>query len=729
MKSRLPRRAFLKLALASLASACAPSELPVSLPITILPPSPTPLPTPTPTPLPSADGAALAFLNAWSASDYATMYDLLIDSDRVSTSKDQFQARYVNALREATATAVRAELRSLLHDNGKAIAGFRAEWKTILFGPLEFDNTMTLRWEGGGWRVDWSSTLVLPQLGDDLKLVLLDHTPIRGNIYDRSGLGLAVDGRVVTVGVVPAWIMDEPTLIAQLSPITGVAPEVIHDRIVNSQPDWFVPIADVSPDVSVNNDELLSSLEGVTRRERTVRVYKSGDLAAHLVGYLGAISPDHLDSWQSRGYRGDELVGRAGAESWGEPYLAGRRGGRLVTLTKHNEEVAQVAEAFPRPGGSIYLTIDKGLQADAERILDQRPGAIAVIDPNSGFVLAAASYPRFDPGLFAAGIDQKAWRELSTNPHQPLVGRVTLGAYPPGSVFKIATMAAGMGKLGLVAGSPFVCTGTWDKLGEEFIKTCWLKTGHGQISLQDGLTQSCDVVFYEVALALHNADPQILPNTARDFGLGVVTGLAGVEETAGLVPDAAWKLAKKGEGWFPGDSVNLGIGQSYLLATPLQIANLLAAVGNGGTLHRPQLVQRIVEPVGPEQVTRPEVLDRLRVSPEHLLVIRTALEGVVSGQTGTAREAFQGATFTAAGKTGTAETGQEEPHAWFAGYAPANAPQVAVAVVLEHAGEGSKEAAPVFRKMVEAYFSRQSEIGRSTRVSTRSHSLALASPR
>jgi penicillin-binding protein 2 len=198
---------------------------------------------------------------------------------------------------------------------------------------------------------------------------------------------------------------------------------------------------------------------------------------------------------------------------------------------------------------------------------------------------------------------------------------------------------------------------------------------------------------------------------ARLFGLGAATGIAGVEETAGLVPDPAWKLAEKGEGWFPGDSVNLAIGQSYLLTTPLQIASLLAAVGNGGTLYRPQLIQRIAEPIGPEQVSPPEVLARLPVSPEHLAVMRIALEGVVGSSRGTARAAFEGATFTAAGKTGTSETIQEKPHAWFAGYAPADSPQIAVAVILENAGEGSKEAAPVFRQMVEAYLARQAQLG------------------
>jgi penicillin-binding protein 2 len=218
------------------------------------------------------------------------------------------------------------------------------------------------------------------------------------------------------------------------------------------------------------------------------------------------------------------------------------------------------------------------------------------------------------------------------------------------------------------------------------------------------------VVFYEVGQMLDQAGPNILPDMARAFGLGELTSVAGVEETPGLVPDPAWKLAQEGESWFAGDAVNLAIGQGYLLATPLQIASLLAAVGNGGTLYRPRLVQRVSNPASLEQVTKPEVVTRLAVSQEHLAVIRKGLEGVVSDPKGTARSAFEGVAFTAAGKTGTAESGQAEPHAWFAGYAPVDAPQVAIAVILEHAGEGSKAAAPLFRQVAEAFFARQAEL-------------------
>ncbi|MCS7261094.1 MAG: penicillin-binding transpeptidase domain-containing protein, partial [Anaerolineae bacterium] len=342
----------------------------------------------------------------------------------------------------------------------------------------------------------------------------------------------------------------------------------------------------------------------------------------------------------------------------------------------------------------------------AENILGQRPGAIVVLEVHTGFVLAMASYPRFDPNLFVGGIDSTTWAALLNDPNRPLLERCAQGVYPPGSVFKVVTMMAGMEHLGLTPDTTYVCLGTWNRLGNAFVKTCWLKAGHGTISLQDGLTQSCDVVFYEVGLALQNRDPQILSDVARACGLGKPTGITGVQEVAGLVPDRVWKLRERAESWFPGDTVNLAIGQGFLLTTPLQIANLMAAIANGGRIYRPQLVLRVVERSGNERTMQPEVLGNLPVSARNLTVIREALKNVTRPPRGTAREAFAGASFTAAGKTGTAESGQEKPHAWFAGYAPAESPQIAVAVVLEHAGEGAKEAAPLFRQMVEAYLAR-----------------------
>jgi penicillin-binding protein 2 len=367
--------------------------------------------------------------------------------------------------------------------------------------------------------------------------------------------------------------------------------------------------------------------------------------------------------------------------------------------------LSEISAVTAKAGQSVYLTLETTFQATVEQLLGERLGAIVVMDSNSGAIYALASYPRFKPAVFTTGFDAEAWVKLYTDESRPLLNRATQGLYPPGSIFKIVTISAGLEGLGLTPDQLYSCSGKWDGLGREFEKECWLKSGHGQISLADGLTQSCDVVFYEVGLALHRANPQLLPDWARALGLGLPTHILGVTESFGVVPDDGWKQANLNQPLFPGDAVNSAIGQGYMLATPLQIARLLAAIGNGGRLLRPYVVDRIVAVDGSEQKIEPEVSGTLPLSADNLTLIRRSLEAVVSGARGTARAAFEGISYTVAGKTGTSESGQEKPHAWFAGYAPAEEPQVAVAVVLEYAGEGSKEAAPLFRQVVETFFS------------------------
>jgi penicillin-binding protein 2 len=449
---------------------------------------------------------------------------------------------------------------------------------------------------------------------------------------------------------------------------------------------------------------LLNNLAGVDRRAHEVRIYNDGETAAHLIGYMGKIPAEDKQEYLSQGYQGDELVGLAGVEHWAEHDLAGQRGGRLVTLSPAHQVLSEIATLTSRAGSSVYLTIDTLFQATVERLLGQRLGAIAVMDPNSGAIYALASYPRFKPAVFSTGFDVDAWAKLYTNDKRPLLDRSTQGLYPPGSVFKVVTIGAALEALDLKPDTMFMCTGKWEGLGKEFEKKCWLQGGHGRINLVDGLTQSCDVVFYEVGLALHRHDPQLLPNWARAFGLGVSTDIRGLLESAGVAPDDAWKQATYSQPLFDGDAVNTAIGQGYMLATPLQIVRLLAAIGNGGRLLRPRLIDKIVGVDGTAQVFDTEVAGTLPLSPESLALIRHSLEAVTSGAQGTARYAFNNISYTVAGKTGTAESGQDKPHAWFAGYAPAAEPRLAIAVIIEHAGEGSKEAAPLFRQVAEAFF-------------------------
>lgn len=697
---KIPRRIFLKsFGIMILMGGCQ-----AELGLDTATPAATPLPTSTPTSLPSADGVVQTFLSAWSAGDYGQMYNLLAPDSQLRMTPEAFQNRYLQAMNEATVTKVETQVQSLLHDGERASATFSMAWHTNLFGLIEADNQLRLKFLEGRWGVDWQPTLILPQLGEGVTLAFLSEQPARGNIYDKSFHALATQGTMVTVGIIPQYLEDEAVVVDYLARLTRVKPEFIQEKIATANPTWFVPIADITFEASLEQDNLLNNLAGIERRSREVRVYNDGETAAHIIGYMGTIPAERKDEYLKQGYRGDELVGLAGIEGWGERLLAGQRGGRLVTLSPSRQVLAELGTVAAKAGSSIYLTIDTNFQATVERLLGERLGAVVVTDPQTGLIHALASYPRFKPTVFTIGFDVEAWTQLYTNEDRPLVNRAVQGAYPPASIFKVVGMAAALEALGLKPDHTFVCTGKWAGLGQAFEKECWLKTGHGRINLLDGLTQSCDVVFYELGLALHRSDPQLLPRWARDFGLGQPTGLVGVQEAAGVVPDNEWKQARFNEPLFDGDSVNSAIGQGFMLATPLQINRLMAAIANGGRLITPRLIDRTVTIDGEEQPFEIKEPGLLPILPETMALIRSSLEAVVSGARGTARQAFQNITYTVAGKTGTAESGQEKPHAWFAGYAPADTPRVAITVILEHAGEGSQQAAPLFRQVLEAYF-------------------------
>jgi penicillin-binding protein 2 len=571
-------------------------------------------------------------------------------------------------------------------------------------GDFGVQNQMALTFAEGRWGVDWSPALIFPQLSDDTFVQLTPKVPSRGNIYDRNGLGLAVQGELVEVGVIPGKIADEATLLVQLSPILGQSTAELQARYADTPDDWYVPLGRISAQAGQANYEALSSLPGVELREAWTRSYWPEIVAPHVVGVVGPIPQEELEDWRAQGYSGDESVGRMGLERWGETYLAGRRGGQLAILTNKGQVVAILAQKPAQENSSLYTTFDREFQKKVQGILGQRLGAIVVLEARTGRVLALATYPVFDPNLFPTGIRLQQWQVLQADPQRPLVDRATQGTYPPGSMFKIVTIVAGMDAGGLTGDSPFVCKGTWTGLGPQWPKICWLRSGHGKISLSKGLTVSCDITFYEVGLMLNGLGTEVLPDYARRCGFGALTGIE-VEEDAGLVPDPTWKIQTKGEGWAPGDTVNLAIGQGDLQVTPLQAAVLLAAVGNGGTLYRPQVVELIAtDPQKPDRAFQPVAMAQLPVSAENLAVIQDSLHKVTSDPLGTAYPAFKGLSLPVAGKTGTAESGQEEPHAWFAGYAPAQDAQIAIVVIVEHSGQGGSNAAPLFRQVVEAYF-------------------------
>lgn len=666
-------------------------------------------PTATHTPIPDTpEATASAFLAAWAGQDPEGMYALLAPAIRASTDGETFAARYRTAFQTATVLTATAVLQAVLQEGNQAQAACRLTWETALVGTLITDTLLSLTLQQDRWWVEGSGDLIWPGLGEANYLYMDHHIPVRANIYDRNGLALATWGTIVTVGVVPGEIQDEAAVLAALSLVTGLAPEEIRARYAGRPANWWTPIADVPAQISVDHADLLLNTPGIRAQEKEGRSYWGNGVAPHVVGWVAPVPAERVEVYRAQGYRGDEWVGVAGLEAWGEPYLAGRHGGILYLMSPNGQALSILARREALPSRAIYTTIDRRLQEQVQQILSDRRGAVVVLDVHTGAVLAMASGPSFDSNAFVGPGSALERSAILSNPDHPLLNRATQGAYPCGSVFKIVTMAAALEGEVFTPASSFWCPGYWEGLGPGYRKGCWKAGGHGTITLKDALTASCDVTFYSVGQALDEKDPALLPAFGRAFGLGVPTGLQEIPEQEGLMPDPGWKQATYGEGWWVGDTVNLAIGQGYLLVTPLQVARMMAAMANGGTLYRPYIVERIAA-VGegqPETVFSPEATGTLPVSPDHLQAIREALAGVTTAPIGTATHRFLGMSIPVAGKTGTAEApgAGSLPHSWFAAYAPADRPEIAVVVVVENAGEGSTVAAPMVRQVVEAYY-------------------------
>jgi len=669
-------------------------------------PTPTPIPTPTP-PLAAAETVARDYLRAWQSTDYSEMYMHLSSSAMAAISEDKFVARYEAIAAEATLTSVTASITAVQRTAvTTALVSFTLTADTHLVGQFQVENELKLSHDGQRWGVDWSPEAIFPLLGQDKLVHMFVQVPSRASIYDRWDQPLATDGKVVELGVVPGQIQDEAKLLDVLHLLLGLPQAEIKAKYASAvRPDWFMPAGEISQESATANEALLSSVPGITWRENAVRIYPQGSLAAHTVGYMARIDAETLAQLAAKGYDETSMTGVAGLEGWGEEYLGGTRGGTLAVISPDGRIVWTLAERPAEDSSSIYTTLNVDLQRAIEGILGERIGAIVALDPRNGEVLAMASFPRYDPGELTAGTPAQGWAALLNDERRPFLDRAIAGVYPPGSTFKIITLSAGLQELGLNQNKSYYCAGRWDGLTDGATRYCWLKTGHGTLSLFNGLVQSCDTVFWEVGKALNEHDTRVLSRYAHAFGLGQVSGLNALNEAAGLIPDPDWKAQNYSgveQQWLPRDAVNMAIGQGDVLATPLQMANLVAAVANGGTLYRPRLVRQIRSLVeGVVQDVPPEILGQLPVSTTDLQIVHRALEAVITE--GTAKRAFSNASVRMAGKSGTAEAPPAASHAWFVGYAPANDPQIAVAVVLEHGGEGGADAAPLFRQVVEAF--------------------------
>ncbi len=679
----------------------------------------------TATPLP--DGAAevaTTFYAAWERQDYLGMYSLLSPQSQALVDTQAFVNRYEAAMRTATVQAVQTQPLASSQESNRASLTVQVIWDTAVLGQITREHTAELVYSNERWGIVWNEGLILPELAGGNTLTMKYRAPSRANIYDRNGAALAYQGDAILLGVVPGQIQDEAGLLATLSSILGRTPDELRELYAQAEPDWYVPIGQVPSDVMQANYDAIQSYigSGLTADPRLTRIYTG--VAPHIVGYMGAVPPEQVNNYLSLGYQADAQIGLTGLEAWGEEYLSGIKGGVLDVVDSNGRYVTTIAETEPRQARSVYTTFDQEFQAAVEQALAEagsklgRKGAIVVMDVNTGEILAMASYPSYSPGVFDKNRPNSAElvSRLFTDPNNPLVNRA-VNAYPPGSTFKIVTFSAAVTSGLYTPNSAYNSTGTWDRLGPTAVKVDWRQGGHGYVSLRTALVVSCNTCFYDAGYNMDGQDPYHFPTIARAFGFGSPTNALGIFEATGIIPDPDWKLANTAEGgWVTGDAVNMAIGQGYVAVTPLQMVRMTAAIANGGTLIEPTVISKIGAGGGaPEEVIPPRKQQPLPISSEIISAIQQSLRDVAGNPNGTANFVFENTRVPVAGKTGTAQTPQVLPHAWFTGYAPAapytladgstiDTPQIAVTVVMENAGEGSEVAAPIFRRIIELYY-------------------------
>ena len=459
-------------------------------------------------------------------------------------------------------------------------------------------------------------------------------------------------------------------------------------------------------------------LPGISLRARPRRSYPDGPMAAHVLGYLGEINQKQLKLLKARGYMLGDEIGQYGLERRWEELLRGQSGGQQVEVDALGRRIRVLHEVSDVPGYTVHLTLDRQLQETAYEALKGKEGTIVALDVNSGAILAMASTPAFDPNVFARGIKTDEWSSLIKDRLRPLSNRAIQGQYPPGSTFKIIMSIAGLEE-GVIQPESYIQDPGFYTFGNRNFRD-WKKGGHGLVNLHKAIVESCDTYFYQLGPKL---GVDRIAKWARAFGLGEKTGVALDDERSGTIPDTEWKRKRYHQPWFPGETVSVAIGQGYVTVTPLQLANMMAAVANGGKLYRPYVVSK-VESVDGTTVREfgPELIRTITLKPDTLERVRKALADVVSGAHGTGGAA-RSPIVTIAGKTGTAQVVEmkggylkteqlayfNRDHAWFVSYAPVDNPQVAIAVLVEHGGHGGDAAAPMAKKVFEKYMELQNQ--------------------
>lgn len=584
-----------------------------------------------------------------------------------------------------------------------------AKWVVLLvFGILVFRLWFLQVPEGPFYRAK----------SENNRIRLQDIPPFRGIILDRNGEVLVKNRPSYDLYVIPEEIQDQEALLNRLAEFTGLDRNLAEEKLNGAARGYpFKPVLlkrDMDRDELARIETHRYDLAGAMIRVGSQRSYVHGQLASHVLGYLGEITRAEINSRQFPDNRSGDIVGKMGIERQWHNALNGKRGGEQVEVDAAGRIIGLISKRDPIQGADICLTLDKDLQARAEEVLQDKHGAIVAMDPTTGEILALASSPSYDPNQFIRGIDRETWQQMTSSADFPLQNRALSGQYPPGSVFKIVVALAGLQEGVFTPEEEVFCNGSYN-LGTHTYR-CWKRTGHGRVNLDKSLVESCDVYYYQMGKRL---GVDRIARYAKMMGLGRETGLDPGHEKAGLIPTREWKLRRFGIPWQLGETTSVSIGQSFVLATPIQMAALVSAVFNGGIVYKPQLTKWVREQ-GKRSLFEmsPSVVTKLDIRPEHLEKVKKSLAGVVNKPQGTgSRSRLPG--ITVAGKTGTSqvvalkrgtETRKESDiprkhrdHAWFVAVAPVESPKIVVSVVIEHGGTGGGNAAPVAREILQSY--------------------------
>lgn len=555
---------------------------------------------------------------------------------------------------------------------------------------------------------------------DKNRLSIIYDAPTRGLIYDRNGILLAENRPSFSLEIVPEQVDDIDLMLEQLSQLISISDKdkkAFFKEKRSSRRFKKIPLKQKLSEQEVAVFSANKHLfKGASIEARLQRFYPYGEALTHVLGYVKRISDQDLARIDESNYKATHNIGKLGLERFYENELHGTIGYRYVETDALGRVVnGPLKEHPPQPGASLVLHLDIQLQLAAEAALNGRRGAVVALDPRNGGVLALVSNPSYDPNLFVTGIDSASYKELTTSIDKPLFNRALRGQYAPGSTIKPLIGLVGLAEKIVTPNTTITDFGWYTLPNDDHRYRDWKKYGHGKVSLAKAVYQSCDTYFYDLAYKL---GIDRIHATMSQFGFGQRTGLDIGEEVSGLMPSREWKRDNKKQPWYPGETLNTGIGQGFWTATPLQIAHSIAILTQHGHGYKPRLVSTIMLS-GQKHIVPPVPIESIDwVKADDVDTILHTMHDVVNHQHGTARKAFSGAPYESAGKTGTAQVisiaqdavydedkihARHRDNALYVGFAPFQNPDIVVAVILENAGHGGSAAAPIARAVMDQY--------------------------